>query len=169
MKKIFLLALLFCGLNTYAQNFSTQKGGHCYTLDLPNYLLKTFDLNDVATLQYMNTAKEAYVIVIEDSKEELNYYRMVMNGPTEFLEFFLKDYKVGAKKRKVSPVTTFAANGNNHAQVELTWTEDKLNYAMLITVAETPTHFYKIICWSLDSNYNSLKPDFLTISKSLKD
>lgn len=169
MKKIFLLVALISSLTTFAQNFSTQKGGHCYTLDLPNYLLKTYDLNDVATLQYMNTAKDAYVIVIEDSKDELNYLRMVMNGPTEFLEFFLKDYQAKAKKRKVSPVTTFESNGNNHAQVELSWEENGVKLSMLITVAESKSHFYKILCWTNGPNFENMKQDFLAISKSLKD
>lgn len=49
--------------------FAPKRGGNCYTLDIPEYLTRTFSLNDITSLQYQNTSKPAYVIVIEDNKD----------------------------------------------------------------------------------------------------
>ncbi|WP_372746292.1 hypothetical protein [Lutibacter sp.] len=170
MKSIYLLAVvLLFSININAQNFVSQKGGHSYTMDIPRYMMKSFELNDAASLQYQNAVKEAYVITIEDSKEELQSLGMLFLNPTEFLENFIEEYQVNAENRALSPIAEFINNGNNHSQIEMTWTEEGTGFYMLITVVETKTHFYKVLCWTLAEYKDSLKNDYLTISKSLKD
>ena len=162
------LVILFSS-NSFSQNFTTKNGGNCYTLEVPNYMTKTYDLNDVATLQYKNTLKEAYSIVIEDSKDELNALGIIFENSTEFLENFTKDYQVDQIDRTLSETIEFQSNGQSHAQVEMTWSTENGTFYMLITSVETEAHFYKILCWTLLENKEKLKNDFLTISKSLKD
>ena len=170
MKKIIVL-LLFLHFTVYSfsQSFSTKEGGHSYTLDIPDYMTKTFHLNDVATLQYQNTSKEAYVIVIEDAKVHLQSVGMKFVDAKDFLDYFISDYKSGADKRNVGDITEFKSNNNGHAQVELTWYEDDLDFYMLITAVETDTYFYKIMCWTSLGYVDKLKDDYLRISRSLKD
>lgn len=170
MKKIYIiLFLLTFATKAFSQNFSTKNAGNCFTLEIPNYMAKTYDLNDVATLQYNNTVKEAYVIVIEDSKEELNSLSMIYQNPKEFLESFTKDYQLEAKNRTISEITTFESNKNQHAQVEMSWSTEESDLYMIITTVETKEHFYKILCWTLSEYKDILKADYLTISKSLLD
>ncbi|HEX2934498.1 MAG TPA: hypothetical protein VHO72_04025 [Bacteroidales bacterium] len=138
-------------------------------MDIPDYLTKTFSLNDAASLQYQNVSKEAYVIAIEDNKDELESLGMKFVSAKDFLMYFLKDFHKGATNRKESSVAEFEANKNKHAQVELTWTNDSTDFYMLITSVETPNHFYKILCWTIAENKEMLKNDFVRISKSLKD
>lgn len=170
MKNIFLL-LVFILLPAAisAQSFSSQKGGHCYTLDIPDYMTKTYSLNDVATLQYQNIQREAYSIVIEDEKAMLESLGIKFVDAADFLEQFIAEYKVGSENRKTSLHTTFNANGNPSAQIELEWTEEVGDFYMLITVVESKTHFYKIMSWTLAGNKDKLKSDFQKIAKSLKD
>jgi hypothetical protein len=148
LKNIFLL-LVFILLPAAisAQSFSSQKGGHCYTLDIPDYMTKTYSLNDVATLQYQNIQREAYSIVIEDEKAMLESLGIKFVDAADFLEQFIAEYKVGSENRKTSLHTTY----------------------MLITVVESKTHFYKIMSWTLAGNKDKLKSDFQKIAKSLKD
>lgn len=152
-----------------SQGFSGKQGGHCYTLDIPDYMVKTYGLNDNATLQYQNTSKEAYTIVIVDTKDELEYLGLKFVDSRDFLDGFMADYMKDAKNRSQSSVTEFKSNNNSHSQVELRWEKDDLKFYMLITVVETKTHFYKILCWTTLENVEKLKNDYLTISKSLKD
>ena len=132
-------------------------------------MAKTYDLNDVATLQYSNTIKEAYVIVIEDSKDELNSLSMIFQNPKEFLENFTKDYQLESANRTISEINEFESNENPHAQVEMGWNTEDGNFYMIITAVETKEHFYKILCWTILENKDLLKNDYLTISKSLMD
>lgn len=163
---IFLITMTVA---VYSVPFNTQRGGHCYTLDIPDYMESTFDLNDVATLQYQNGAKEAYTIVIEDSKKRLYDMGIVFNNTNEFLKGFTDTYMIDSPGRTLSDITEFKANGNNHSQVEMIWNHEGNLFFMIITVVETKTHFYKILSWSLEANKNIQKDDFIKISKSLKD
>jgi hypothetical protein len=168
--KLFYATILLAMVTThsFSQNFSAKNGGNCYTLDLPNYMIKTFDLNDVATLQYKNAVKEAYTIVIEDNKEELTSLAMIFQNPNEFLENFIKDYRT-SENRTFSEIVEFESNGHPHAQVEMTWNDEDGDFYMLVTSVETEGHFYNILCWTILENKDLLKNDYLTISKSLKE
>lgn len=159
----------FFNFKGLSQNFNSVKAGNCITMEIPSYLTKTYDLNDVAILQYQNVLKESYVIVIDDSKDELNSLGMGFANSREFLENFIKDYKVETINRNISNITEFESNNNNHSQVELSWEEEDGEFYMIITSVETKNNFYKILCWTLLEYKNNLKNDFLNISKSLKD
>jgi hypothetical protein len=156
-------------MSAFAAPFSTKKGGNCYNLDIPEYMTRTFQLNDVASLQYQNVNKEAYCIVIDDSKEQLEALGIKFVNPTEFLESFVAGYMTDVENRKVSANTEFQANGNKHCQTELTWKSEGNDFYMLITVVETNNSYYKILSWTLSKFKDTLKPDFVKISKSLKD
>jgi hypothetical protein len=170
MKKIFLFIFLISFANaTFSQKFLTKNAGNCYSLKLPNYMAKTYDLNDAATLQYKNTVKEAYVIVIEDSKDELNSLSMIFQNPKEFLENFAQDYQLESENRTISEIIEFESNENKHAQVEMSWSSEDGDFYMLITTVETKGNFYKILCWTLLEYKDKLKEDYLAISKSLID
>jgi len=132
-------------------------------------MMKTYELNEVATLQYMNFEREAYVIVIEDEKDLLASLELTFASTEEFLKFFVDNYKVEYENRVVGSVEKFIENNNQHAQVEVSWRENDYDYFMIITAVETQTHFYKIMCWSLQENRNSLIQDYKAISRTLKD
>lgn len=168
----YLVTLLLINLILSTTSFgqlTAQKGGHCYTLDVPNYMVKTYELNDVASLQYMNAGKEAYVVVIEDSKDQLQSAGLKYVNAKDFLEFFLKDYNKDASDRKIGKISEFTSNDNSIAQAEFTWKDDKASYFMITTAVESKSHFYKILTWTIADNKDSLKPDFMAIAKSLKD
>lgn len=171
MKQLFTLLAFFICINLYGQaKLSEKKAGHVYYLGIPDYMLKTYDLNDVASLQYKNAAKEAYTIVIDDSKEQLEALGIKYIDSEDFLNSFLEDYNKDAKNRKVTSVKKFEANGNQCAQVEHTWQDEENNELyMLITVVESKTHYYKIMSWTLGKFKNTFKSDYATIAKSLRD
>ena len=170
MKKVYFIIFFVFILNSlFSQSFTQKKGGNCYTVLIPDYMSKTFTLNDNSSMQYMNTSKEAYMIVIEDDKDQLESLAMKYLSPREFLVDFLKEFKKDSKKRKVGTYKDFEANNNKLSQVELTWEEDGSGFYMIVTVVETSTHFYNIMCWTISENKDVLKEDFLKIAESLKE
>jgi hypothetical protein len=54
-----------------ASDFVPVKINGQYQLSLPSYMSKTDELNDEASLQFMNALRETYIIVIDESKFEL--------------------------------------------------------------------------------------------------
>src|SRR5690606_7945740 len=170
MKKTYFLVLVaFLALDSFGQNFSTKVGGHSYQLDIPDYFVKCYDLNDIASMQYKNLVKNTYLIVIEDNKEELDFVGMAFNSATEFLDFFIEDYYIEAKNRTVTEPTTFEKNNNSFSQVEFSFSDEDGDFFMLITAAETQTHFYKIMIWTLLENKDQYLNDFKRIASSLVD
>ena len=172
MKSFILIiaCLAFCGqASAQASVFAVRKGGNCFVMDIPEYLTRTFALNDVASLQYQNTSKSAYMIVIEDNKEHLQEVGIKFVHAKDFLESFTADFKKDKENRKLTPVNEFKSNGYAHAQTELSWTEDGGDFYMLITGVETPGHFYKIMCWTTSENRDKMDADFRRISRSLKE
>lgn len=166
---VLMMSFVLLSAFSNATPFTTQKGGHCYTIDVPDYFVKTFNLNDVASVQYENTVKTAFLIVIEDDKERLNSAGIKFLDSKDFLLSFTDGYLLDYDNRAISDVVNFESNGNKLAQSELKWSEDEYDFFMIVTVVETKTHFYKILVWSLESNKNELYDDFQKISKSLKD
>lgn len=170
MKRLSIIILFVSTLSGYCQTKFTERiGGHVFKMNLPDYMVKTYELNDVASIQYQNTTKEAYIIVIDDAKDQLESLGIKFTDSQNFLDEFIKDYKVENEKRALKNAIQFKANGNDCSQVELYWTEEETDFFMLITAVESKTHFYKILNWTILDNAKLLRKDFQTISKSLKD
>jgi len=161
--------LFFATFISFAQQFQTKTGGHEYTLEVPDYLKQTFDLNDVASLQYKNILKDVYLIVIEDDKKVLESLEIDFPSTADFLLFFVKDYNIEAENRMQSEIVEFENNGNNFAQVELTFKDEAGEYFMLITAVQTNTHFYKIMNWTKLVEKDIYYADFKRTAKSLQD
>ena len=166
---IFTIAFA-CFSKGYSQTtFSSQLGGNCFTLAIPDYLSKTYQLNDVASLQYMNTDKAVFVIVVDDDKDQLEEYGATFNDAKHFLDFFTEDYMLDAKNRSISDVETFTIRTTNLAQAELKWTDEDTDFFMLITTQETKNHLYKILCWTVEENRAEYMDDFKKIASSLME
>lgn len=72
MKTKVLYLLLVVGLLTSCKDeMQTINSNSGYTMEIPLSFTKVNDLNDEASVQYQNTIKEIYVIVIDEPKTEL--------------------------------------------------------------------------------------------------
>ncbi|WP_337042421.1 hypothetical protein [Emticicia sp. 17c] len=155
-------------------SFTEQKAGHIYTLSVPNYMAKTFTLNDVASMQYHNAAKNAYLVVIDDTKEELEMKGIKFGSLKEFHDENIKQLSAEENMPTESGQTEFTINGNKFYQSQLSVTlkeegsaDVKITY--LVTYVETKDYYYQVLCWSLTSDFKSLLGDFKKIAASLKD
>ena len=169
MKLIAAIIAFIFSLVGYSQNFTGQKGGNCFSLDIPNYMTKTFELNENASLQYHNTGKETYVVVIEDNKAELQSLGLVFETPKDFLNDFISTYQTEATNRIVSDIKEFDSNGHKCAQLEISFTSEDVDFFMIVTSVESSGYFYNILCWTLLEFKNTFKNDFQRIASSLKE
>jgi len=168
--QILFVVLLISGTSLFGQTKLVEKKiGHIYYLSIPDYMSKTRNLNNDASLQYENKVKEAYTIVIEDSKEELEELGMIYQNAEEFYDDFIKTYSKAVEDAKTKEPKNFTIDGNAFTQGELTYVSDSVNIYMLATVVETKTNFYKILSWTTKENKDKLKDDFIAIAKTLRD
>ncbi|RYU92804.1 hypothetical protein [Emticicia agri] len=175
-KKVFIIFLtLVTVTSAYSQTkFTEQKAGHVYHVSIPDYMTKSVTLNDVATMQYINSAKNAYLVIIDDSKEELEMKGIKFASLKEFHDDNIKHLKGEENDPVESKGVEFEANGNKFYQSELSVNfkekddlEVKITY--LITYVETKGYYYQILCWSLTPEYKNLLADFKKIAASIRD
>lgn len=69
--KVFILILTALAFISCGNDMQTVSIKGKYTIDLPSNYTKTTDLNKAASLQYQNTIKNIYTIVIDEPKEAL--------------------------------------------------------------------------------------------------
>lgn len=177
VSKRVLIALLsiVTMVSAYSQTkFTEKKAGHVYSVSVPDYMTKTVTLNDVATMQYINSAKNAYLVVIDDSKEELEMKGIKFASLKDFHDDNIKHLKGEENEPVESSPVEFEANGNKFYQTELNVNfkekdnlEVKITY--LITYVETKGYYYQILCWSLSPEYKNLTADFKKIAASIRD
>ena len=166
-----IVTLSFTILNSEditAQNgFQEKKVGHVYHVSIPDYMTKSYKLNDAASLQYLNAAKETYVIVIEDSKDHLLEAGIPFKDPEEFYDHFEQTFIDNTSD--VSPKHALTINGYPAVQVEITKPFDQFNVHYLVTVIESDTHFYKMLAWTIEDYKEKYLADFKRIASSFRE
>jgi hypothetical protein len=174
MKKIpFLIAtILLVGMTVCAQTTMKEyKAGHVFFVNLPDYMTKTTNLNDAASIQFINNVKDIAGYIIFDTKEELELVNMKFSNATEFYETFIKDFLVKQKNRKVSEPQIKSMNGNNYVESDVTYLdkESKMEIYFYIGIVETKNSFYKLLCYGGIDSKEKYRSDFQAILYSLKE
>ena len=162
-----LALILTVSLALAQEQFEEKEIGNVYHVSIPGYMTKTFSLNDVASLQFLNSSKETYVIVIEDSKEELLVAGSPFRGPEEFYRHFEQSFT--DQTCKIGPINAMKINGHSAVQVEITKPFNEYNVSYLITVIESDTHFYKMLAWTIEDYKDRYLDDFKKIASSFRD
>jgi hypothetical protein len=175
MKKtiaIFTTTLVLMTTTTFAQTtFKEYKAGHIFYVSLPDYMSKTTGLNNASTIQFKSTLKDVYGFIIEDNKEELQLLEIKYANLNDFYEDFIKDFVKDEKKRKVSKPESKKVGDINFMECDVSYydTESKVEIYYFVGLVETPTYYYKVLCWGTLENKDKFKADFQKILYSLKD
>ena len=154
-------------LSAQSSGFQELKVGHVYHVAIPDYMTRSFSLNDAASLQYLNAAKETYVIVIEDDKEQLLEAGISFKDPKEFYDHFERSF--ADKSSAIESKQNIQINGYPAFQVEITKPFGGYNVHYLVTVIESDTHFYKMLAWTIEDYKNQYLADFKRIASSFRE
>lgn len=169
---LFVLFFILCTTICIGQTkFTEQKAGHIFFINLPDYMNKTIGLNDDATIQYKNSVKDVYNIVIEDSKEDLEILDMHYSSINEFQEEFSKDFLKDEEKRNISKPLYQSKDNINFIEFDASYydKEAQIEIYYLVGVVESKSHFYKVLSWTNMENKDKFKADFQKTLYSLKD
>ena len=127
-----------------------------YSMELPEYLYKGYDLNSDASLQYQNTSKEVYIIVIDESKQVFkdvfiedhdfdttksileNYARVQMKSVRDNMSAVTKDsaeriLKTGCGDARVYDIFGNVDGVDGELGYTLGFIEGRLNVYMIMT------------------------------------
>lgn len=113
---------------------------------------KVMDLNEEAHIEIGDADKEAYLIVIPESKEDLHGWNIDKHSAITLGNLlYLVDFPqvVGPKYLEI--------NGNRSIQYEVHGANQGLNISYILTTIETAENFHQVLAWSLKSRFRKNK------------
>jgi hypothetical protein len=121
---------------------------------LPNGWKEHRKLNDAAELQAAHLARNLYVIVLTESKEDLD-------------NLTLEEHSAITRGRLLESLTAyevtdplnFNIKGNPAVQVEIRGQAKNYNVVYLHTTVETAKNFYQILAWTSKSGFEKNRPE----------
>jgi hypothetical protein len=162
-----LVSLLFCiyGLAT-AQNSGKKtlvSTDNHSSLSVPASW-DTISLNNAAVLQCGNGSEEAYAIVINDAKMDLDGWNMQRHS-----YIVLGNLLTSVSSPKVQGPKKLKINGYNALQYEIQGSVDGQNVVYFLTDIETPHVFSQVLCWTLLSRTEKNRGILDKVVKSFTD
>ena len=160
---VFSLALLFVSCAS-EEGVQTVTIDNLYSLTMPAFLSEGEDLNEDASLHSYQMFKEFYVVVIDESKAELNSI-MEESGLTEYTNINVDDYTelVGSSLYESmsdgdqSDFTEHTVNGMPARFSTLDGTIDGVDIYYEYGVYEGADTWYQVIVWTLSDRQDKYK------------
>lgn len=192
MKKIVSLLIFFVFISSCESDGKTQtiEVDNEYTINLPNFLSKTDTISEVAILQYQNTKKKIYTLIIADTKTEFadvigtniildkvykndltdlnNQYLINIDGYSNFILDFIT--KKGISINTISSLEKTTINGLNARIISITGKAhiDNTFYYWKFAFIESKDNFYQVITWTLKNQKNKYNQQMDSIIQSFR-
>jgi hypothetical protein len=119
---------------------------------VPGTWTKLPELNKQASLQVGNKSKEVYLIVITDTKTDLDNFTLEKHHQ-QTRDRMLQTMKNASATEPVS----LTIDGHPALQDELTGTEKGTNVVFLHTTVDDGDHFQQVLAWTLKSRWQKQK------------
>lgn len=154
----------------------TVKVEDKYSIELPEYLDKTSDLNKEASLQYQNMVKELYVIVIDEPKSALAV-ALEENSLTETYSSDLNGYSklitdgmdASIKIKKKPEFTDTTINGYKARLLSFEGVNQGYRVYWKLAFIEGNDHYYQIMAWTKAESKGKYEKEMTEIINSFKE
>jgi hypothetical protein len=133
-------------LSTERKEITSDDGK--INVTVPGTWTKLPELNKKASLQVGNKSKEVYLIVITDTKADLDNFTLEKHHQ-QTRDRMLQKMKNASGTQPVS----LTIDGHPALQDELTGTEKGTNVVFLHTTVDDGDHFQQILAWTLKSRW----------------
>ena len=170
---LFILSLCACMTGDKQQTITIENK---YSISIPDFLHKATNLNEEASLQYQHPLKEFYVIVIDETKAEMQK-ALVENNLTEVYTNDIKGYsdllltgmdqsmtQLKKSKIKVTKINNLPARLlTMHGKVE------GIEAFYSLGFIEGKERYYQIMAWTLANKEKEFKDKMARIMYSFKE
>lgn len=165
--------------NGSQSNVKTHKYKGLYTVSVPEYMSSTRELNEQAGTQFMNASREAYMIIIDEEKDEFvetfrieGLYDENKSVLENYAEFQRTSFNgVIQNPTKNTPITYSERNGLKMAEAILEGPSVDIPYDIhyLFGFIEGKEYLYFMVCWTLLENHEMNGEDLKNILYSFKE
>jgi hypothetical protein len=121
-------------------------------------------LNDVAALQAGDPKREAYGVVIEDSRRLFAAMDLA-----EFADQQMQELTKRVGLANVSGPERLSVDGKQALRYRVKGFANAVEVVYLYTFVETPDRFLKVLTWSLASNFEQNKPVLEQVTSSIRE
>lgn len=147
-----------------------------YMVSIPSFLYSVNDLNSDASLQYMNEAREYYVLVIHEDKAE--FHESIYD--TELIEMYapnidgyanllIDSFGYNANVKSKTKVTETQINDMPARLVNMQASFDGVDVFCSLAYLEGKENYYQVFAWTLQSNEKEFKSSLNDIAHSLRE
>jgi hypothetical protein len=160
-------------------SFEEVKINDLYSMKLPDYLSESYDLNDEASLQYQNTEREVYVIVIDEPKQDFIDVFMSLDAydSTKSACDNYADAQMESIEDNMSTVTAKSTmrktklNGSEARICDVSGTQSGIEDEMGFTVAfiEGKETLYMVMTWTFEKTKSEYQDDMDKMINSFKE
>ncbi|QLG46742.1 hypothetical protein [Costertonia aggregata] len=159
-----------------SEDFKTVKIND-YSMAVPKYMKTATGLNPDASLQYQNIFKEAYVVVIDEPKdelkevfEELNEWDDSKSVSENYRDIQLNFLEESITITKQMPAKAMKINGLDAQVVDVDGKVDGIMYEIAYTIAfvEGNENVYMIMAWTLKDKREKTKNTYAQIINSFE-
>ncbi len=178
MKKITILLLTILSL-TSCQSGDEQQTvtiENKYSVAIPSFLTKASGLNDDASLQYQHTWKEFYVIVIDESKTEMqkalddnNLTEIYTNDIKGYSELLMNGFEEAISVSHKSEIIDTTINNMPARLLTVNGQAKGLDIFYSLAFIQGKERYYQIMAWTLSSKEYKYKDKMNRIMYSLKE
>ena len=149
--------------------FNEVKVNGQYSVLIPEYLTPAAGMHQQASLQYQNEEKEIYVLVINESKADMQAYDLNYDIDTYYKNIVSTPFLETLKNGKVSIPGRQEINGNKALVAEITGVLNGIDVYYKMAVIETNKKFYQVLTWTRADRKEKYEKDLFKIIESVKE
>lgn len=178
MKKITILLLTILSLNSCQSGDEQQTVTieNKYSVAIPSFLTKASGLNDDASLQYQHAWKEFYVIVIDESKAEMqralenyNLSESYSEDIKSYSDLILKVFEQTISVSNKSKIIDTIVNNMPARLLTVSGRVEGIDAYYSLAFIQGKERYYQIMAWTLSSKEHEYKDKMNRIMYSLKE
>ncbi len=176
---IFILFIVYCKSGNDTKLVTVKNK---YSVELPAFLIKAEvildkdELNEDASLQYLNGLRELYVVVIEDTKSEFQQVLIknklnekFPNNLKSYSNYILRYMKDQTQILHKSAMIDTIVNKLPAKIVSVSGKVEDINVFYMIGFIEGNNTYYQIITWTISGFENKYKERMKKIIFSFKE
>ena len=150
-----------------------------YSMSVPEYMSKASSLNEGASLQYQNIFKEAYVIVIDEAKDEyiqaykeLSVYDTTRSVISNYADTQIQSTTSAIDVISKSEITSFKVHGLKAKSIEIDANLEGVDASItyfLTFVEGRSNKLYFIMAWTLQDKKDKHRETFKEMVKTFRE
>ncbi|MNK10907.1 hypothetical protein D3C87_289400 [compost metagenome] len=175
-EKVIYFLLVVSLLTSCKDKMQTVNSDGDYTMELPLSFTKANDLNDGASLQYQNTFKELYVIVIDEPKTELikalkkNSLETTYNNDLKgYSELIVDGMDASIAVEKLPDFKDTTINGLNARLLSFEGLTSGNRVYWKLAFIEGNNNYHQIMIWTKAENQKKYEKEMAAIINSFKE